>query len=361
MKNWLTVWFSLFLGLALSPAFAEPPPYGRGFDVYTTSSGIALSGNTLLLTWPAGANQAERFLVSVDVSDPAQPALRDRLALEGFPQDLAIDGSRAYVVNGRDLLVVDIADPAVLRLIHSLRIDDDPLRGPQGIALAGNTAWLACRRGGIRAVDLTDPAAPRIAGALELPAFVRGVTVDGERLYAAADTLGVYSVDIATPAEPRLLHHTPAPAGCVGRIRLHDGYAYLAAGNILAATLSLADPARPQWLGATAERGVMSPFYGGYAHDLAVVEDTVAAHNGRRTLIVAADGESGLIVADMTRPDTPRFLGAVLGEGLGGAYIATGLAVAGNMVYLVDQSFGLRLVDITRPEAPIQVGEGLPF
>ncbi len=355
--------FLILLRLSLAAVSAAVtagvPEYGRGYDVYTTSSSAVLSGKTVFLTWPAGANQLERYLVAIDVTDPATPKLLDKLALDGFPQDLALAGDRAYVVNGRDLLIADITDPAALRLEHRLRIDDDPVRGPQGIALAEGMVWLACRRGGIKAVECRDDQAPRIAGGADVPAFVRGVTVVGNLLYAAGDTRGVFAFDVAESATPRLRHHEPAPAGCIGRIAVHDGIAYLAAGNLLAATLSLAVPSQPQWLGATEDRDVMSPFYGGFAHDLAVTTYDCTETGVSRTLAVVADGESGVIVADVSRPEAPRFLGAVLIEGLGSAYVATGLALAGNMVYLIDQSFGLRIVDISRPERPLQIGNGL--
>ncbi len=359
MKLRIFALFSLALAAVSAAVAADVPEYGRGYDVYTTSSSAVLSGNTLFLTWPVGANRSERYLVAIDVADATAPKLLDKLALDGFPQDLAIDDDRAYVVNGRDLLVVDIADPAALRLQHRLRIDDDPLLGPQGIAMADGIIWLACRRGGIKAVELGEDQTPRVTGGIEVPAFIRGVTVAGHRLYAAGDTRGVFVFDVKDHANPSLLHHEPAPGGCIGRIRIHDGIAYLAAGNFLVATLSLADPSQPQWLGATENRDVMSPFYGGYSHDLVVTTHDCAETGVSRTLTVVADGESGLTVADVSQPETPRFLGAVLSEGLGGAYVATGLAVDGTTVYLIDQSFGLRLVDISRPQLPVQIGNGL--
>lgn len=194
--------FNLSLATLASSVAAGVPEYGRGYDVYTTSSAAVLSGETLFFTWPVDPNRPERYLVAVDVADATTPRLLDKLAIEGFPQDVALAGDRAYVVNGRDLLVVDIADPAALRLEHRLRIDGDPLRGPQGIALDGGRAWLACRRGGIKVVELRDDEAPRVVGGADVPAFVRGVTLAGNRLYAAGDTRGVFVFDTAEPATP---------------------------------------------------------------------------------------------------------------------------------------------------------------
>ncbi len=337
----------------------DAPEYGKGFDLYTTSSAAVLSGNTLFVTWPARDGNRLRHLISIDVSDPSAPRLLDRLETDGFPMDVALRASRAYVVNGRDLLTVDISDPSAMQRRHSLRISDDPMRGPQGIVVDGKVAWLACRRGGIQAIDVTDPDSPKALGGADAPAFLRGLAIRNDRLYAAADTRGVFVFDVSDPAAPALLHRMPAPEGCIGRIQRHGENAFLAGGNTLVAGLSLANPDRPEWMGATQDRGLMSPFYGSYAHNLAIQTRICSETQADLSLAVVADGESGLVLADVSRPEAPRFLGAVLSQGLGGAYVATGLALKDNTVFLIDQFYGLRVIDISDHTNPIPVGEGL--
>ena len=346
---------SLMLYLA-APAAAETE-YGRGYDVYTTAAGVALHGDVLLMTWPAGANRDERHLVAVDVADPAEPVVLGQLALEGFPQDLVIADDLAYIVNGRDLLVVEIADLASLRLRHALRIDDDPLKGPQGIALGDNTAWLACRGGGIKAVDVSDADAPRIVAAVDVDAFVRGVGVVDDRLYVAGDTRGLFVFDIATPSQPEQLHHVPATEGSIGRVRVHDDVAHLAAGNLLVANVLLGNPASPQWAGATADRELLTAYFGSYAHALDVGEMDDHETGETRVIAVVADGESGLIVADVSELANPHYLGGIKGNG--GPQVATGVVLRQITAYVVDESFGLRVVDVSDPEAPTPLGEGV--
>lgn len=359
MKKMMQLGLVAWLGLGMTLRSDTPPEYGRGFDVYTTSSTAVLAGDTLFATWPPAAKKEKRFLVSIDVSDPAAPKLLDRLELDGFPQDLALHGTTLYGVNGRDFLTVDVSDPAALRLQNTLRISDDPMHGPQGVAVDGNIAWLACRRGGIRAVNLAAPGGPKILAAVDAPAFLRGVAIRDRRLYAAGDTRGVFVFDISNPEKPELRQRVPAPAGCIGRIRLHGDVAYLAGGNVLAAVLSLADPDRPEWMGATEERGLMSPFFGCNSHDLAVMPREASETGAPFPVAAVADGEGGLILVDLSRPAQPRFLSAVLSRGLGGAYQATGLALKGSTVFLIDQSYGLRIVDISNPSSPRPIGEGL--
>ena len=99
--------FLILLRLSLAAVSAAVtagvPEYGRGYDVYTTSSSAVLSGKTVFLTWPAGANRPERYLVAVDVADAATPKLLDKLAL---------DGTTVYLIDQSfGLRLVDISRP----------------------------------------------------------------------------------------------------------------------------------------------------------------------------------------------------------------------------------------------------------
>ncbi len=358
MKHKLIAAFIVSLCFLPLSATADAPEYGQGHDVYTTSGAAELSGETLFITWPAGAGASERFLAAVDIGDAEHPRLLDKLPLDGFPQDLALDGTRAYVVNGRDLLVIDISDPSSLHIQDRLRIAEDPLYGPQGIALHEGHAWLACRLGGVKSVNISDSANYAVAGRIGLPAFTRGLAVAGDFLYAAGDTRGVFTINIADPAQPRLLDRLPAPAGTVGRIHVKDGLALLAAGNILIAALGLDSPDSPQWLGHTSCRHIMTPYYGSYGHDLTLVEAERPETGDATVFAVVADGEGGLIVTDISQPESPRFVGGIGGIDLDYCVI-TALTSANSFVYAVDELYGLRIVDVSSPDNPEQIGEGL--
>ncbi len=351
-------WRSVLVGAALltvlkAPAadVPTPPPYGRGFDIYTSSAGMALSGTVLYMTWPSGPNAPERWLIALDVANPRQPTLLGRLSLDGFPQGVAVAGSHAFVVNGLDLLVADIAKPASPVLANRLAIADNPLFGPQGIAVKGTMAYLACRRGGVKAVDISNPRDPKVVATREVAGFARDVSVVGDCLYVANDARGVQVLDIRKPGEPRDMGRVAAPQGCIGHVRVDGQTAYLAGGDIAVASLSLKDPSRPKWLGGTSDRHVHSPYFGGYSHDIALVR----AAGSDKLYACAADGESGLIVLDVTQPAAPAFAGATM-VGVG---LLTGVCGQGTTVFVYDDSYGLRVVDVTMPTNPVVMGEGV--
>jgi hypothetical protein len=64
-----------------------------------------------------------------------------------------------------------------------------------------------------------------------------------------------------------------------------------------------------------------------------------------------ADAYGGLRVIDVSDPTTPVEVGA-----LGTPEAATGLAVSGDLVYLADGHGGLRVVDVSVPAWPVEVG-----
>jgi len=352
----------LCLCLYLRTAGGEPktPVYGQGWDVYTTSSGIALAGDILYMTWPSKAGAVDRSLVAIDMARPESPKLLSRLVLGGFPQDLSAAGPYVYVVNGLELLVIDASKPSALKLVRRLVISKEPLRGPQGIDVNANVAYLACRRGGVTAVDLRDPLAPKVIAGAPTSGFARDVTAAGDYLYVADDTKGVQVFDIRSRGKLRAVGHLAAPEGCIGRLRVVGGIAYLAGGNTLVACISLKKPSRPRGIGSTADRQLLSPFYGSYSHDLAVGAATDPKTHESKTYAYVADGESGLVVVDVTSPTEPAYAGGLTeGVTIGGAYVVTSICIRGTHAYLNDESYGLRIVNIGSVADLRLVGEGL--
>ncbi len=341
---------------------ADPvaPPYGRASDVYTTSGGLALAGDLLGAVWPVGAAKPTRWLALVDVADPALPKLLGRLELDGFPQDVVLQGSYALVVNGFDLLVINIADPSAPVVAAKLAVAQNPVEGPQGIDIVGTTAYLACRRGGVKAVGIGDPLKPRISASLALPGFVRDVTVADGYLYAACDTRGLQVIGVSADGTLRDLGRVSAPDGAVGRIRVADDIAFLAAGNLAVACVSIKTPAQPSWLGATSDRHIHSAFFGTYCHDLAWARSSGTAGAAERLHVFTADGETGMLVFDVTQPDKPLYVAALYDDPRAARVnYVTAIVLKGTHAIILDDAFGLYVADVSDPARPRLVGPGL--
>ena len=52
--------------LNAGPAEPQSRPYGEGYDIYTTSSGIALAGDVVYMTWPSKARASARVLAAIE-------------------------------------------------------------------------------------------------------------------------------------------------------------------------------------------------------------------------------------------------------------------------------------------------------
>jgi hypothetical protein len=334
--------------------------YGRGNDAYTTSGGIAQEKNVIFMTWPSGAGKGERWLVSIDVAKPEQPALLGKLPLDGFPQDLAITGTHAFVVNGIELLVIDISNPASPALIKRLPMADATIRGPQGIDIKDAMAYLACRRGGVKAVDISNPREPKIVASCGIPGFARDVTVIQDFLYVANDTKGIHILGIETSGRFKDFGRFAVPRGCIGHIRATGETAYLSGGDTLVTTVSIKEASKPIFLGSTDDRNILSPLYGSYSHDLSLMETFDKATGAKRVYACVVDGESGLIVTDVSSPDIPVFTGELMeGVKVGSPYVLTGICLRGTTAYVIDDMYGMRVIDISTPIKPVLIGEGV--
>lgn len=249
---------ALFLGCLLVAAWCAA---GQDIEPVDPGMGIALRGNVAFVAHHKGI----KGISSVDVSDPKNPTCLNTLQLDGFPQALALLRDLAYVVNGTKLIVVDISRPSELRLAQELSIADDPVRGPQGVALLRTRAYLACRAAGIVAVDLSDASYLRVAERLKTPNFARGVTWSGGCLYVA-DSKGLGVVDISRKDDLKLIGYAETE-GCAEKTALMGCLAYVATGKYGVEIFDVTDPSKPAAKGKWAD---MSPWYGSYVHALAV-------------------------------------------------------------------------------------------
>ncbi|MCP4589472.1 MAG: hypothetical protein GY842_01880, partial [bacterium] len=250
--------------------------------------------------------------------------------VERRSQSVFVRDGYAYVGFGPELAVLDVSDPA-----HPGQISTVTL--PQGgdvadvYAASNGYTYVSAAEGGLRAVDVSTPAAPVEVGFCSAPDAGFHVAVAGRYAYVAAGDAGLWVIDVSNPAAPFELASYDTP-GHAWDVATAGDYAYVAdrAGGLLAVDVS--DPSAPVGLGS---------------YDAPGAVNGVALANG---YAYVADWVGGLRVVDVSDPADPVETGSYATQH------AWSVTVQGNYAYVADTYDGLRVVDISDPAAPVEAG-----
>jgi hypothetical protein len=305
----------------------------------------------------------------VNVATPSQPAIVGSLASAASAVSLA--GSRLYALDGLLFKIIDVGTPTAPVLLSSTscygasRLDVGgsvaflassnitPTQGglyawnvatptapavlatvydafdSRGVAVAGTLAVAAGASRGMKVVDLTAPAAPRVASTLS--GNVVGVAVAGQTAYALMLVPGnpahvdLAVINLSVPSAPTTVGRMTLGTGGAD-IKVVGSLAYVASGSTGLQIVSVASPTMPTLVGAADTPGTASAVVvaGGYAY--------------------VADGTSVQVV-NVATPSNPTIVGSV-------ATSASALALSGTRLYAVD-GLQLRIIDVTLPATPV--------
>ncbi len=315
---------------------------------------VAIVGNTAYVAevYSETDDPRERGgLRILDLSDPAQPneigfyPMNPSQADE-FERPNAPRGARGVAVAGDPsagsgpvyvyltyrtfkrggLRVVDVSDPA-----HPSQVGDfqDYVYYVSDVAVAGNIAYVATGVNmGLLVLDLSDPAGPVVL-ADEVPGAARGVATVEDRLFIADEFGGLHIADISDPAHAVEVGFYDA-LGDARQVTVAGDRAYVTDGLRDLWLVEVSDPAHPVPLGAYTAPGS--------------IEAIALAGN---ILYVAAE-TTGLQAVDVSDPRHPTLIGAYATPGL-----AHGVAVARGHAYVADGK--LHVLDVANPAAPILV------
>jgi hypothetical protein len=247
----------------------------------------------------------------------------------GWAQEVAVAGNYAYVADWEGgLRVVNISNPASP---FEVGFCDTP-ENAYTVAVSGNYAYVADYTPRLRVINITNPAAPVEVGFYDLPAGAFCVAVAGDYAYVADDIAGLRVVNITNPAAPFQAGFCGTPGIAFG-VAVAGNYAYVVDWYGGLSVVNITNPAAPYEVG----------FYDWppYANRVAV--------SGNYAYV--ADADNGLGVVNITNPSNPVGVGFFDTPGN-----ARDVAVSGNYAYVADGNSGLRVVNITNPAAPFEVG-----
>lgn len=225
------------------------------------------------------APNARAGLAVIDISDPAEPTVSALWVSPGTMTGVTaieIAPPWVYVSAKRDgLMVFDVGEPDTVRLAAALLPDPDfPLPNPpvlqhpnaRGMELVEETLFLANDAGGLRAIDVSNPADPREIGkyinpgVTNKPQAYNDVVVRNGIAYVSLDYCGLEVVDVSDPEDMQPLGwwnpwacETAAntwfnSAGHTNEIVLDAArrLAYVSAGASELVIVDVSDPANPQ-------------------------------------------------------------------------------------------------------------------
>ncbi|MCB9077041.1 MAG: hypothetical protein H6631_05590 [Anaerolineaceae bacterium] len=259
-------------------------------------------------------------LVSLDLTDPAQPKPLGSLLLPQSSLAIYADGDITFAAHAGGVSIIDIADPATPAVIGrydlpGTAIDVTGAAGANEIYVAYQSGYDDTGRNlgsGLAVVDVADPARPLELSRFPLPDIVNGVTVasQGSQRYAYLAEQGACRAG----ATERFI--------CAGRLRILD----------------VSDASRP------VEAAVFDTER--IARQVAVSADR--AYVAQNQCDDEAGCRGGVTLLDISDPTRPRVLGFHNRP-------SDSVVVAGSHLYLGD-SFNLLVVDVSDPAAPQEVG-----
>ncbi len=290
------------------------------------------------------------FFSIVNISNPTQPLLVFNSAGTSFtrPRDVELFGNFAYVQDGVDLRLVDIADPENAQVLGTAiqSIVED-------VVIVGDRLYIVTSPKEIRVYDVTNPALTFL-GSTPIPgADILGtaIAVEGDHAYATVapndpalldSTVSV--IDVLDPTNPTVESSFDGFHFATD-VAVSNGYAFIAdwavssapvpwqrAGGIVVYDVGT-NPAAPTIVGSYKPHGTVS--------GVEVV--------GTRAYVM--DEGEGMVVLDVSNPATPTFLGNYHSP----ANLRQ-MDKQGDLLYLTDAWNGLTVLDVADPLNPTLVG-----
>ncbi len=344
-------------------------------------------------------------LLFYSVTDPGAPEYLNTVELEqkGF-YDVVCRGDHAYSIfrktwlNDGGFVVVDIADPPDFTVLSEKKIFGVEAFPECGLAIEGDTLFVAATQGGMGVWDVSDPQAPsryggyggaflpgvlmrwpvRVTygggyaytiapdrfsypgrnetcvvdisdltdphpvGVIDLPDWTRKAVGSGDYAYVASSTDGLIVVDISSPGEPFI-------AGNLDMFNIYfnasellyeDGLVYATGGNQGLAVISVEDPINPQLVGQFLD-------YSSNRRGIDKEGDLVAVTGSG----VNPAPPGWMWILDVSTPANPRYLGFVdMNVNI------FSVDLEGDLAYIGFED-GMGIFDISDPYNPVLISE----
>ncbi len=310
----------------------------------------------------------------LDITDPQAPTIIAEYVAPWLIRDIEIKDNKAYLVAG-PLVILDLEDPARPVWLGQVSISGAALR----VSVADSMAYVSTVWGTVVIVDISDPHVPYVRSSVPIPGeFIYNVEHRGTTVYATSrEWPELWVIDAADPDNPVAFN----PPDVYGSALLVADTLLIDAWAFYLKIYSIADPLNPVLLGT----GNFSP-----GSSLAV----------KGSYMFAMREDSGLTVVDISDPTQPQIIsqftpsvatyssepphiavsgdvviatceaGAILLHETGDVLSEVSFVPTGGVVYdvVIREPYvfaacgrgGLWILDISDPTRPIAVGNANP-
>lgn len=309
------------LGLSIVDASQPTATILLGRYTLPDARAVAVVGDLAYVTTANGG------LFIIDVADPVHPQLVSLSATAGQAQRIAVTDDVAYIADGEaGLTTIDVSQPTAPVWLATIAV------GPATqVALAGATALLTTEAS-LALVDVAQPAAPTPVGVYRSLTAINDLALVGGVLYVVSgDGSGLTTLDVSDTSQPAWLSQFSVDGLSILGLAVAADRAYLShAGGVTIVDVS--QPTAPQRLGNYANDGFIS---------------ALEANAAGRLLVGASPF---LQLVDASEPAAPVALGRVVVTN------PRGLSVMGDRAYVADDWAGLRIIDLSDAQQPVEVG-----
>jgi hypothetical protein len=288
------------------------------------------------------------LIVALQGSLSAQTLKFERIGMiEGPAERIQVHDPYAYLAAGQTLTVFDISNPVAPKRAGAFTFPEKIW----GFRVSGSLVYVAADFFGLGILDLSNVSAPVLRGSIKTPGQAKSVAVSGRRAVVADHMAGIDLIDISDLSKPLLLEsfYLEGYAKEIVAIGSH-AYAVDSPTGFYAFDLSKAGP----FEALSAQQSASAP------GSIAVSE--APGPMGRQIAIVVGNGAPArnitdattwsLQVYDVSKADAPTKVAAYRTPS--GRPVR--VAMKGNLVYVADGPGGLQVLDLSKPETPRLLG-----
>lgn len=270
-------------------------------------------------------------------AEPKIDSVSDTLGVMGQNLPITIRGS-GFDANTRVSMSLDVGNMAFIK--GSVNTGD----GSRRVEISGNTAYVSTNSG-VTVLDISNPAAPSIVSTM---GNIFDIRVVGNKAYFTQG--GVFkAMDMSDPKYPKLIGSLSGVSGSL--ISVTGNKAYLKTGEHLLQIIDVSNPSLPSIIQTT---DLLQPNENYYDRIISVIDDKVYAVEfysiGSCAFIKY---KTNLSLIDVSNPSNPQTI--LLHTSFNGNKI-NNIQVLGNKIYLLEEDWGLTIIDISDPVTPKKLG-----